>query len=100
MTEQVTPETKRKTADTIQKLILLANDESNEEEARTAAVQACRLMKSEGLQVVSVTDLEEAEKRMREASVVAGRAAASAASERKKNMVMGAALGFAISKYL
>lgn len=75
-------------------LLALAQDESaSEEEARTSALQAARLMKENDLQLIAGKDLREAEKVVREAEriVKANR------GDHKKQLAIGAAIGFILA---
>lgn len=55
----------KKTVERVQDLVRLASDKAtSEQEARTAALTAVRLMQEEGLTVVSAVDLEDVRKRI------------------------------------
>ena len=74
----------------MQKLIGLAEDESNEHEARTAAVKAIQLMRENDLHVVSGEALKTLEKAVADAQAIA----AVAKDEKRKSMLIGAGLGY------
>jgi hypothetical protein len=77
------------------KLIKLAHSD-NEEEARTAAMQATRLMQEHKLVVVPIDELERVQKVIGESQALAKRIA----DESNNKLLMGLALGFFGAKNL
>jgi hypothetical protein len=93
MGKNTTNDDNDKTVETVQKLLALAQDESNEQEARSAAVKAVRLMKESNLQVVASSELERMQKVVGEARDMV----IESKKESRKNMVLGGLLGYAIA---
>jgi hypothetical protein len=83
-------DTQQNIVEKVQKLVALATSD-NEEEARTAAVQAARLMSEHKLVVVPKEDVERAQ------AFVAG-VQKRAKEEKMSNMALGAVLGVFLSK--
>ena len=84
-----------KTIETVQKLVALGVTEDGgepTEEARTAAVQAVRLIHDNALVCVPKADMDRALKMVEGSKELARRAKA----EGQKNMLLGAALGFVL----
>jgi len=79
----------------IEKLVRLAESD-NEEEARTAAMQAARLMREHELTVVPKAEFERAVSEMREVR----KEIAGARSQKMGNIIMGAIGGFLLAKTL
>jgi hypothetical protein len=94
MSKKTTADDSKATVETVQKLIALAADESNEEEARNAAMKAVQLMKQNDLHVISGTDLSAAERVINEARAMAKTARA----DQHKNMAIGGVLGYLIAR--
>lgn len=86
-----TPNTK--TVERVQNLLAKAQDDSaTEEEARTSALLAVRLMRDHDLQVVSGSELEKMQLVVSESREIA----AAAKAESRKNMVVGGILGYVL----
>jgi hypothetical protein len=94
MAKESTFDDSKKTVETVQKLLALAEDESNAEEARTAAVKAIRLMKEHDLKVVSGAQLDAAEKVVAEARALV----AESKRENRQNLFVGGLMGYLLSK--
>jgi hypothetical protein len=94
MANKTTSETSTKTVETVQSLIAGALDEENEEESRSKAVQALRMLKKHDLRIVSGADMQAAERAVEQARKIAEEAK----SESRKNMLIGGALGYFLSK--
>jgi len=73
-----------------QKLLALAQDESNEAESRNAAIQLARMMSKEDLQIVSGSEMREAEKIVKAAK----EAGAKAREEKVQNIFLGGIIGY------
>ena len=84
--------------DRLKKLQALALDSDNEE-SRTAAVQAMRLIRDNKLVVVPETELPPRPRRCR-ARGRPVRVARAAKAQQNKQMIMGAGLGLLVSKFI
>lgn len=82
-------ESSRDALEKVQKLIRLATSD-NEEEARSAAIQATRLMKEHELVLVPRSEIERIEKVIGEAQSLA----ASSKQESMQKMMLGALAGY------
>jgi Protein of unknown function (DUF2786) len=84
------------TSDVLQKVgaLIKLSKSDNEEEARTAAMQATRLMAEHKLVLVPQAELERVQKVIGESVALAKKYE----SEGRNKMLLGAALGFAASK--
>jgi hypothetical protein len=103
MSANTSPEANRKTVETVQKLLSLAQDEATtEEEARNAALRAVRLMKENSLTVISGNpgELEETLRGAKEAIETARKEAHVAKQGAQQKLILGAVAGFLISKHL
>jgi hypothetical protein len=96
MANNTTPDADSKTVERVQKLLALAQDGDESEEARTAALKAVRLMRETGLVVVHESELNAAKSIAGEARALARQAKEDAG----KNLVLGSLLGLVASKYL
>lgn len=85
--------------DRLKKLQALALDSDNEE-SRTAAVQAMRLIRDNKLVVVPETELAAATKAVQGARQDLVRVARAAKAQQNKQMIMGAGLGLLVSKFI
>jgi hypothetical protein len=90
MGKQTSDKADAETVETVQKLIELALDDANEEESRTAAVKAVQMMKKHDLHIISGEDMRKAETLIGEARDLAK----ASKDDNRKNMLIGAALGY------
>jgi len=90
MADKTTPETGSKVIEKAQKLLALAQDESNEAESRNAAIQLARMMSKEDLQIVSGVEMREAEKIVKAAK----EASTKAREEKVQNIFLGGIIGY------
>jgi hypothetical protein len=89
--------THKETLDKVSSLVKLASDESStEDERRNAALAAVKLMSAEKLTVVPQADLDSLTRRIEGAELAVREARKDASTK----MLMGAALGFAATKFL
>jgi Protein of unknown function (DUF2786) len=82
----------RDVLDKVGKLVALAQSD-NEEEARTAAMQATRLMKEHKLVVVPLSEIERIQKVVGEANALAKKYE----GEGQKKMMLGALAGYMLA---
>jgi hypothetical protein len=86
----------KKTVDRVQDLVRLAADEAtSDNEARTAALTAVRLMQEEGLTVVSAADLEDVRHRIGQARLKLKKAEDKA----NQKMMLGALGGIVAARF-
>lgn len=86
----------KKTVDRVQDLVRLASDKAtSEQEARTAALTAVRLMQEEGLTVVSSADLDDVQKRVKSLKAKLQKAEQNA----NQKMVLGALGGLVGARF-
>ena len=78
----------------VEELVALATKNPEEEEARSAAVKAARLMQEHGLMCVSREDVERAKTVMGDAQEIIARAK----KEKTTQMAIGAAIGLFLGK--
>jgi Protein of unknown function (DUF2786) len=87
----------KKAIEKVQQLVALASDEgASPEEARTSALKAIQIMRENDLVVVSASELEASIKAVDGARL----ALRDAESKMNSKMLMGAALGFGLSKFI
>lgn len=101
MPTNTTPEQSRKTVETVQHLIALAQDEATtEEEARSAALRAVRLMKENSLSVIGgdAGEIERTLQGAKEAIETARKQVAHEKAQNQQKMILGAVGGFLLSK--
>jgi hypothetical protein len=103
MPTQAKPEAVQKTVETVQHLIALAQDEgTTDEEARTAALRAVRLMKENSLSVIGgdASAIEEALSGAQKAVETARAEVAAERQQGKQKMILGAVAGFVLGPML